>query len=380
MKHVLLSSCLILTSLSLAKDSPDDYLPQMEESSGDQDTYTINFNNISIVEYIRFVSRVANVNFVFDETELQFNVTIVSEEPVTTKNIMSALIQVLRVNNFVILEQDNNLLITKSTLVHQIPTIVSADLPHSKAGNAPIITRVFRIRNANLGSIVTVIKPMMSSTALIEVANETRQLIVSDITTNVEKVGALLASLDAPHSPLDIDTYNAKHIPLDEMIEMTTKILGPFSEGNPLIFVPQPETSTIFMVSTPHLLEKALTVFADLDVPNKPLPVNATFYLYKILYRPADELQTTLSEIADEFNRSPSPPVQLVTTLKNSKWVRESNSLLFFGDEATLAKIKEILTNLDAQYHANLQYSFFIYKIQHANEELYKPLQGFLKS
>ncbi|MES2345621.1 MAG: hypothetical protein V4494_06780 [Chlamydiota bacterium] len=377
MKHVLLTSCLLLTSLSLAKDSNDNYLPQMEENSGDQDTYTINFNNISMVEYLRFVSRVANVNFVFDETELQFNVTIVSEESVTTKNIMSALIQVLRIHDLIILEQEGNLLITKSTTVHQIPTIVSGDLPNSKAGGAAIITRVFRIHNANLNSIATIIKPMMSSTALIEVSNETRQLIVSDITTNVDKIGALLASLDAPHSPLDIDSYNAKHIPLDEMIEMTTKILSPFSEGNPLIFVPQPETSTIFMVSTPYLLERALTVFADLDVPNKPLPVNATFYLYKILYRPASELQSTLIEIADEFNKAPSPPIQLVTTLKNSKWVRESNSLLFFGDEATLAKIKEILTNLDSQYHANLQYSFFIYKIQNANEEeLLQALQG----
>lgn len=377
MRHVLLTSCLLFTSLSLAKDSDEKHPLTVEEYPNNEDTYTINFNNISIIEYIRFVSKVANVNFIFDETELQFNVTIVSEEPVTPKNIMSALIQELRIHSLIVLEQEDSLIITRNKAVNQIPTIVSNDLPESKAGKAPIITRVFRIHNANLNSIAGIIRPMMSDSSLVEISNETRQLIVTDITTNVEKIGSLLASIDSPHSPLDIDSYNAKHIPLDEMVEMTTKILTPFAEGNPLIFVPQAETSTIFIVSTPSLIERALTVFTDLDVPNKPLPVNATFFLYKIQYRSPQELQNALGDIADEFNRAPSPPIQMITTLKNSKYIRESNSLLFFGDEATLAKVKEMLANLDSEYHTSLQYSFYIYKIQHANEEeLIQALQG----
>ncbi|MGE5196242.1 MAG: hypothetical protein ACM3JI_02805, partial [Anaerolineae bacterium] len=53
----------------------------------DKEGYMINFNNVSIIEYIRFVSKIRNINFVFDSQDLDFKVTIVSEEPTSVKNI-----------------------------------------------------------------------------------------------------------------------------------------------------------------------------------------------------------------------------------------------------------------------------------------------------
>src|SRR5580700_6597192 len=98
-----------------------------------KDTYTVNFNNISIIEFIRFASKITNLNFVFDEADLPFSVTVISEEAVSAKNVMTALAQVLRMHDLLLLEQDGNVLITKSTRVSQIPPIVSSDLPESQA-------------------------------------------------------------------------------------------------------------------------------------------------------------------------------------------------------------------------------------------------------
>ena len=122
-------------------------LPTDEEfaESGDEG-FKINFNNISLTEFIRFISRITGANFIFDETELQFKVTIISEEPISRKNIMSVLVQVLRIHNLYLLEQDNSLLITSVASVTQVPTIVSPDLPESKAGKSPIITQILAIR------------------------------------------------------------------------------------------------------------------------------------------------------------------------------------------------------------------------------------------
>ena len=123
-------------------------------------SYTVNFNNVSVMEVIRFVSKITNMNFVFNEADVQFNVTIISEEPISVKNIMSALIQVLRINQLTLLEQDNSLIITKSTDVNQIPTIVSSDIPSSENTSAPIVTRVLRIKNASGNSVANIIRPL----------------------------------------------------------------------------------------------------------------------------------------------------------------------------------------------------------------------------
>ena len=240
-------------------------------ANADTDTYTINFNNIAIIELIRFASKITDLNFVFEEADLQFTVTVVSEEPVSAKSLMAALSQVLRTHDLVLLEENGNVLITKSTTVNQIAPIVSSDLPDSHAGNAALVTRVFRLKNANVNTIAGIIRPMTSQGALIEVSVETRQLIVTDITTNVDQIASLLMSLDAPHTSLDVETYVVKNIAPTDLITLTQQILSPFTEGNPLIFVAQAETNSIYIVSTPYLIERAMTVMEDLDIPTKPV-------------------------------------------------------------------------------------------------------------
>src|SRR6185503_2762126 len=54
-----------------------------------KDDYTINFNNVSMLEFLRFASKLTNLNFVFDEADLQFAVSFISEEAVSPKNIMA---------------------------------------------------------------------------------------------------------------------------------------------------------------------------------------------------------------------------------------------------------------------------------------------------
>ncbi|HEX4839116.1 MAG TPA: secretin N-terminal domain-containing protein, partial [Rhabdochlamydiaceae bacterium] len=336
------------------------------------DTYTINFSNISIIEYIKFASKITNLNFVFNDNELQFNVTVVSEEPVTPRNIMSILIQVLRINGLIVLEQDNNLLITKVRNVSQLATVVASDLPAINS-NAPLVTRVFRIKNANLTTVASIIKPMMSDSALLEVSSETKQLIITDITTNVDKISSLLASIDAPHSPLEIDTYIAKTSDLDGLIKLATQIVSPFSEGNVLTFVPQADTQTIFIISTPFLIERTLEILEDLETANKSVDKMAmkvlTVYLYKLKNKPGDEFINMLADLSVQLQKKGASN-KLVDSLEEAKWIKESNSILFIADDQTLAKIKELIPTLDTPLEAGtLKNTFYVYQIQQAPYE-----------
>lgn len=367
-----------ISSYAKGKDHEKDSSPgKTFEDPVKPDVFTINFNNVSIIEYIRFVSKITNINFVFDETDLDFNVTIISEEPISTKNIMSALIQVLRIHSLTLLEQENNLLITRNKSVNQISTVVSGDIPSDQMQNAAIVTRVFRIKNANLNSLASIIRPMISADALIEVSNETRQLIVTDITTNVDKIASLLASLDAPHTPLDIETYTAKNISPGLLVTLAQQILHPFTEGNPLIFVPQPDTNSIFLISTPYLIDRTLSVMEDLDTPSSKKdiaqkPISAeNIFLYKIQQASGNELQSALSQIVSELKQSGAPPEALIYSLETVKWIKETNSLLFVGDAQTLAKVKELLATLDSSktVEKSVESTFLIYKIQHTSGE-----------
>lgn len=344
-----------------------------EIASMQKETYTINFNNISMLEFLRFASKMTSLNFIFEEPDLQFNVSVISQEPVTAKNVMSALAQILRIHGLVLLEQDGNVIITKNTTVRQISPIISSEQPEAPLPNVVLVTRVFRIKNASLSTVASIIRPMTSDSALIEISNETKQLIVTDIASNVEQIATLLLSLDSPHSSLEIDTYTVKVIAPDLLIPLTHQILSPFTEGNPLIFVPQKETNSIFIVSTPHLIERALIVMEDLDIPPKEVQVGKTFlakrnvFIYKVTNRSLNDLVSELTNIISQMKTRGVEEPALEHAIEGVEMAEDTNSLIFLADDETTAQLKTILASLDTPTTAKATY--YIYKIQKASQE-----------
>ncbi len=163
-----------------------------------QKTILINFNNVAITEYLRFISRISNKNFVFDENDLQFTVTIVSEEPTTIDNIMTALLQELRIHDLELIEQDNTIIIHHNSKVSAISKVVPEDMNVSDVQNADIVTKVFRLNTLEADRAAVILKPMVSAAALVEVLKETNHLIITDLSSNVREISALLKSLRQP--------------------------------------------------------------------------------------------------------------------------------------------------------------------------------------
>ncbi len=69
--------------------------------------HQIHFTEIPVVELIRFVSKISKVNFIFDHRELQFTVSFSSGKPVPPEEVITALVQILRVHGFGVSEQDD---------------------------------------------------------------------------------------------------------------------------------------------------------------------------------------------------------------------------------------------------------------------------------
>lgn len=75
--------------------------------------HTINFKEIPACELIRFISRVAQKNFIFDHREFQFPLTFVSGKPSSSEELMNALEHLLEQQGFAFVEQPGHILIRK---------------------------------------------------------------------------------------------------------------------------------------------------------------------------------------------------------------------------------------------------------------------------
>ena len=66
----------------------------------------LNFNQVKISELIRFVSKVAKVNFIFDESELSFDVNLISGKPLDQDELVEMLVTILKQNQCSVVERN----------------------------------------------------------------------------------------------------------------------------------------------------------------------------------------------------------------------------------------------------------------------------------
>ena len=230
-----------------------------------QKTILINFNNVAITEYIRFISRIANKNFVFDENDLQFTVTIVSEEPTTIDNIMTALLQELRIHDLEFIEQDNTIIIHRNSRVSAISRVVTENESVHDVVDVDLVTKVFRLNTLEADRAAIILKPMVSATALVEVLKQTNHLIITDLASNVREITNLLNSLDSPQSGMVIGQYVARTQPIDSLIAIASRIIEPIAQDQKITFIPHRVANSIFVVSNPYLVERTISILKYLD-------------------------------------------------------------------------------------------------------------------
>lgn len=320
------------------------------------DGYTINFENIGIIELIRFISKISDVNFVFNQDELcGIKITIVSEAVATVQDLLDTLMQVLRMRGFSVSEQGKNIIINSTQNLGKISTVVS-DTDVAKACGTAVITRVFRMYNLAPEKVSTVIRPLLSKDAIVEVVSETMHLIVSDLTANIEKVADLLVVLDTPNSSLDIGEYQVANASPQVITTYAKEILAPLMQDNPIQMIPQISTNRVYIVGTPYLIHKATQVLQSLDVADvmdvanlPPTAIqNNVFYVYKLKFMNGDDIARSIQAIGTNLQYNGVGNVDLISAIYSIQWVEVTNSLIISGTVDAVEKVKKLIDDLDA--------------------------------
>lgn len=371
----LLSLCFNLTPAHAENESfkskIEEFFSNNKENA--QEKHTLNFSAVPMAEYVQFVAKITELNFVFDPADLQFPVTIISNAPITRESVLSLLAQTLRANGLTLVEDGKTTIITRATGITQAAPIFTGE---NGGSLGPIATRLFSIKNSSTSSVAAIIQPMLSQKALMATDESSHTLVVTDVLSNLQQIADLIAAIEREDSPLEIEIFEPKSMAAKELATLSSQLLTPFALGTPLLLLPQEDANKIFIIATPRLANKSLQVMKDLDAPlkdGKSRPISLTNTLiYKIANRSHADLVPALMQIRKELSQKENPPVALLDALSSVRWIQSSNALFFTATEGSIAKIEEILKTLDAPVNPaqeeNLT-TFRLYKIKNANEE-----------
>jgi len=244
-----------------AKRAQEETAPP-ETTSPKEEGPIINFNNVNITEVLKYASRLTGKNFLYDPQELQFPITMISDTPASIEEVMAMLIQSLRAHGYSILEEGG------SFIIHTNPTVKTIGALEKKgAGIAgpQIATQVFVLQNNDADRCAAVIKTMVTEGAIVEAVGDSK-IIVSDVTENLQRIADVIKQLEIQSGALEIGQYVAINASPTTLVAMCGRILEPLAANKALVLVPHSPSNSIFIVSTPFLIEKALSIMQTIDL------------------------------------------------------------------------------------------------------------------
>ncbi|WP_100934442.1 secretin N-terminal domain-containing protein [Candidatus Chlamydia corallus] len=327
--------------------------------------YTVNFEDISILELLQFVSKISGTNFVFDSNDLQFNVTIVSHDPTSVDDLSTILLQVLKMHDLKVVEQGNNVLIYRNPHLSKLSTVVT-DTSLKETCEAVVVTRVFRLYSVSPSAAVNIIQPLLSHDAIVSASEATRHVIISDIAGNVDKVSDLLAALDCPGTTIDMTEYEVKYANPAALVSYCQDVLGTMAEDDAFQMFIQPGTNKIFVVSSPRLANKAEQLLKSLDVPEMAHtlddsastalalggtgttnPKSLRFFMYKLKYQNGEVIANALQDIGYNLYVTTAMDEDFINTLNSIQWLEVNNSIVIIGNQGNVDRVVSLLNGLD---------------------------------
>ncbi len=196
------------------------------EESREESFHTVNFQDIPVGEFIRFVSRVSKENFIYDQSVLNFSITFASGQAVSSEGIVRALIRLLQMRNFQVVREEGYFVIHKKEegkadmpglpvpYAEWDPSTLLTSADDTFVGNKSIKSAfsVYKLQYHEGGEIVSSLKQMageissqngsspylLHAIQTLQWVKSTNSLLFSGDEITVMEMNKVIASLDAP--------------------------------------------------------------------------------------------------------------------------------------------------------------------------------------
>lgn len=173
---------------------------QNKKNNNNDSTVVLNFENADIQVVIKAISKISGKNFVIDP-KVKGIVNIISDKPVSKADSYKILSSALKMQGFATIEADGVIKVLPESEAKTYGMTVQKANVKNKAKSPgligdQLITRIFFIEYGSATQILNTIKPIVASSSYIANYQSANALIITDYTSNLEKISKLIYQLD----------------------------------------------------------------------------------------------------------------------------------------------------------------------------------------
>ena len=298
-----------------AAETPPGVPAEGSSRLGDQDLITMNFQNVDIPVLAKFISEITGKNFILDES-VRGKVSIISPTKVTPLQAYSIFQSALQLKGFTTVTAGSIIKIVPARDVRQSAELTQSQVPGELHGDQ-YVTRMVKLQNADAGSVMSVIQPMVSHDGLVAAFPQDNTLIITDDAFNVQRLLRIIGSLDVQSMQHNVAVIPLKLAYADDLSAQIEKIMSarettehgggggnfmrpgvgvvaPSAQGGATNFsvVPDERTNSIIVLASPIEMREIKDLVAKLDIRSPTQ--NGRLHVYHLKYAPASEMVQVL--------------------------------------------------------------------------------------
>ena len=335
-------------SVKTAKSSDDKNITQGKQDS--ERFISIDFNNVDISVFIKFISELTSTNFVVDQ-RVRGKVTIISPSKISVKEAYKVFESVLEVHGFTTIKSGEVTKIVPSPDARS-KNIETRLKEEAVSPEDRVVTQLIPLKFANPSEIKKLFAPLVSKSSVILDYSPTNMLILTDVYSNIKRLLRILTAIDVAGMGEELSVIPLQYAEavkfvkiLDSVFETNRKSKAQ-STLSGAKFVADERTNTIIVmaseVETSRI--KRLINMLDRETPRGKEKI----HVYYLENANAEDLAKVLQELpTKKTTGGPQKKLPFVSEDVKVTADKATNSLIIMAGKEDYLVLDEIIKQLD---------------------------------
>lgn len=320
-------------------------------ASPDKSKYvTIDFNDVDIRVFIKFISELTGKNFVMNKG-VRGKVTITSPGKISVSEAYKVFESVLEVHGFAAIPAGNIIKIVPSREA-KAKNIETRLKKKAISPEDRVITQIISLNYANPDELKKVLTPLISKSSVVLSYPPTGMLVVTDLLSNIKRLLKIVSALDIEGIEEQISVIPLEYASSRETAGSLSLIFqkaGKTRKGSlasPIKIVSDERTNTIITLASENdtFRIKQLIKLLDKEIPRGEAKVR----VYHLQNADAEELTKVLmnlpSKSAKKAEKGRGPLLSRETQIISDK---ATNTLIITADRDDYTILKNVIKELD---------------------------------
>jgi len=312
---------------------------------------SIDFNNVDISVFIKFISELTGKNFVIDQ-KVKGAVNIISPSKISIEEAYKVFESVLEVHGYSTVKSGKVIKIVPSPDARS-KNIETMFKEEARTPEDKVVTQLVHLKYADPGEIKKLFAPLISKSSLVLAYSPTNMLVITDTYSNITRLLKILDVIDVTGTGLELSVIPLDFAGAEKLVKLLSTVfqtrvkLKKGNLGKSVKFVADERTNIIVLLASENdtVRIKKLVKLLDREIPRGKEKIR----VYYLENATAEDMAKVLQELPAKKSKpakgkKEAPLISGDVIIKADK---ATNSLIIMADKNDYLVIEEIIKKLD---------------------------------